>query len=122
MKSPQPHTRAQWAAAEELAKQYLIRHDWSILGTNWFLRDGELDIIAYDGIAVVFIEVKSRTSTSRGAARESLSPLKQMRFRRSGLLWAHIHGLPEGTYRFDFIALQKQRESWRLEHYKNIEL
>ena len=86
------------------------------------MRGGEIDIVALDDGQVVFIEVKSRTSHTRGHSRESLSRLKILRFVRSGSLWAHLHKLPEGAYRYDFIALQRGRESWKLEHYKNIEV
>ena len=55
------------------------------------MRGGEIDIIALDSQQIVFIEVKSRTSRTRGHARESLSHLKILRFVRSGTLWAHLH-------------------------------
>ena len=86
------------------------------------MRGGEIDIIALDRQQIVFIEVKSRTSRTRWLARESLSRIKMFRFRRSGGIWAHLHSISEGGYRYDFIALQRGRESWKLEHYKNIEM
>ena len=86
------------------------------------MRGGEIDIIALDKRQIVFVEVKSRTSGVRGFARESLSPQKLLRFKRSGGIWAHLHSISEGGYRYDFIALQRGRESWKLEHYKNIEM
>ena len=98
------------------------KHSYDILDKNWFIRGGEIDLIAYDGERVVFIEVKYRRSNISGTARESLSRIKKYRWYRSGLLWSHIHRLKEGEYQYDFIALQKNKESWRLEHYKNIEI
>ncbi len=107
---------------EEIVDRYLRNKDYDILYRNWYIQGGEIDFVAYDGSRVLFIEVKYRRSSISGMARESLSRTKKHRWYRSGLLWSHIHHLREGEYQYDFISLQKETTSWRLEHYRNIEM
>ncbi len=47
---------------EELAVRFLKKKGYKIIKQNYKTRIGEIDIIARDGNALVFIEVKTRES------------------------------------------------------------
>ena len=65
------------ALGENLAAQYLEKLGYKILERNWhFSRTGEIDIIALDRDALVFVEVKSRKSTAFGHPFEAIDEKK----------------------------------------------
>jgi putative endonuclease len=76
---------------EELAVEHLERLGYRVLARNVRVREGEIDVIAFDGVTIVFVEVKSRrlTSTAAGpvAPLEGLSPRQQARLRRLAAAW-----------------------------------
>jgi putative endonuclease len=71
---------------ESLAARHLERLGFSILARNHRTRFGELDLIAHDGTALVFCEVKTRRSGSR-TPLESIGPAKQRQVRRMASAW-----------------------------------
>jgi putative endonuclease len=50
--------------AEDLAHRYLQRHGYKVVARNYRRRAGrgELDIVAWDGPSLVFVEVKARSN------------------------------------------------------------
>ncbi len=76
--------------AEDLAAQRLTASGWEILERNARTRYGELDIVALDGRALVFVEVKAGREDNRfGPERPILSIdfRKQRRVRRLATAW-----------------------------------
>ncbi len=63
--------------AEELACSDLERRGFEIVETNYRCRWGEIDIIARDGRTLVFVEVRSRRSSSPTNPAESVNQKKQ---------------------------------------------
>ena len=59
------------------------------MARNWRCRYGELDVIATDAVAgaVVFVEVKTRTSDRFGGVEQAVTPQKVRRLRRLAGLW-----------------------------------
>jgi putative endonuclease len=49
---------------ERLAREYLLERGWPILETNWRCGRAEVDIIAKEGEALVFVEVRARREAS----------------------------------------------------------
>jgi putative endonuclease len=86
----QSRTRAQIGAlGEQLAVDHLCALGWRVLERNWRCRYGELDVIAVDpGVgALVFVEVKTRTSDRFGGVEQAVSPDKVRGVRRLAGLW-----------------------------------
>lgn len=86
----QSRTRAQIGAlGEQLVVDHLCALGWRVLERNWRCRYGELDVIAVDpeAAALVFIEVKTRTSDQFGGVAQAVSPDKVRRLRRLAGLW-----------------------------------
>ena len=59
------------------ATKYLKRHGYKIICKNFRCMKGEIDIIAYNKENILFVEVKTRTSTKYGEAREAIDRDKQ---------------------------------------------
>ena len=72
---------------EAVAGRYLKKKGYTILGQNYFCRFGEIDLIARDGGYVVFVEVKTRTSSGFAQAREAVTPAKQRKLRAAASLY-----------------------------------
>ncbi len=97
---------ARGRAAEARAAEYLEERGYRIIGRNVRIgRLGELDLVAYDGEVLVFVEVKARTSARFGLPEEALTPRKRRQILRVAQAYRAIAGLEEGPCRFDVIAL-----------------
>lgn len=93
------------AFGEDLACNYLESKGYRILERNFNCKVGELDIIAMEGDNLVFIEVKSRTSTGYGNPSEAVSYTKQKRIVKAALFFMTKHKLFDYMSRFDVIEV-----------------
>jgi putative endonuclease len=76
------------AIGEQLAADHLERLGYEIVERNFRTRHGELDIIAYNGEALVFVEVKSRRfGPDGGMALEAVRPHKQRQVKKMAFSW-----------------------------------
>lgn len=66
-------------AGEDLAARFLTESGLTIITRNYRCSKGEMDIIARDGEALVFIEVRTRRSSYRGWGEETITQLKARR-------------------------------------------
>lgn len=106
----------QWLGrcAEELVATRFAASGWEIVEKNARTRHGELDLVALDGDALVFVEVKAgRTGSSFGPERPILAidARKQRRVRRLATAWlAERRELPRYTdIRFDAVGVTFDR-------------
>jgi len=60
---PMPNRRKQGDDGEIIAIQYLQKHDYEIVETNYTIQGGEIDIVAKLDGKYIFIEVKFRTNS-----------------------------------------------------------
>ncbi len=90
--------------AENRAERLLAAAGLRILRRNYRCRHGEIDLIALDGNALVFVEVRSRGRQDFGNAAESITLAKQRR-----IIAAARHYLAELPHmpacRFDVVTL-----------------
>lgn len=87
---------------ERQAAAFLEKRGYQILEYNYRCRRGEIDLIARDGLYLVFIEVKYRKSGDTGTALDAIGPKKAVRVRRVAEFYLYAHGYPEETAcRFD---------------------
>lgn len=87
---------------------------WEIVERNARTRFGELDIVALDGPALVFVEVKAgREGAAFGPERPVLAvgPRKQLRIRRLATAWmAERRDVPSyADIRFDAVGVTFDR-------------
>ena len=58
---------------EDLAYQFLIEQGYKVIERNFRIRGGEIDIIAFDGKTLVYVEVKTRTQKIFGEPEEAVN-------------------------------------------------
>jgi len=61
---------------EDIAHQFLLENGYKIINRNWVFAKKEIDIIAFKDEYLVFIEVRTRTSSNWEHPRESITPKK----------------------------------------------
>ncbi|GGK28007.1 UPF0102 protein [Pilimelia terevasa] len=98
-------TRALGATGEAMAAAYLTRAGMTILDRNWRCPAGEIDLVARDGPAVAFVEVKTRRGTGYGTPAAAVDPRKAARLRRLGARWLAATALRPPVVRFDVVAI-----------------
>jgi len=106
---------------ETQARRFLERNGWVILETNWHCRYGEIDLIARDGPALVFVEVKARRRRSFGLPEEAITPAKRRRLLRSAWTYLEENSLQAAEWRVDVVAMEGRpgRDPARLDHYRD---
>ncbi|QHC59085.1 YraN family protein [Rathayibacter sp. VKM Ac-2760] len=90
---------------EEIAVAHLRERGFEILDRNWRVREGELDIVAREGVALVVVEVKTRSSTRFGLPVEAITRVKGQRLRRLAYAWAHAHDQRWQHLRIDAVGI-----------------
>jgi putative endonuclease len=97
----------QWG--EELAAKYLVEHGMVILDRNWRTSAGEIDIVARDVDALVFVEVKTRRGSVFGDPAESVTTYKTRRLRTLAAQWLAITRVRPSQVRFDMVKVMVNR-------------
>lgn len=106
---------------EDVAAEHLERLGWVILDRNWRGSGGELDLVGYDGLNVIAVEVKTRSSEYFGHPLEAISPEKVRRLHRLLFQWLREHESPIRIYRVDAIGIvMNDLGEARIEHVKAI--
>ncbi|MFV0251727.1 MAG: YraN family protein [Beutenbergiaceae bacterium] len=106
---------------ERDAAGWLRRSGMEILDTNWRCRYGELDIVARDRDTLVFVEVKTRTSTAYGHPAEAVTGVKLARLRRLATAWLQQHSQHASAIRIDVIAvLSPAGQDPMIEHLRGV--
>ena len=90
---------------ESLAVKYLKGLGYKILEQNYKTHMGELDIIAKDKDRIVFVEVKSRSTLSKGFGREAVTQDKIRHLRSSATMYLKSKKLLDEKIRFDIIEI-----------------
>lgn len=111
---------------EEKASKFLEKQGYKIIERNFKKRYEEIDIIAIDSSekspVLVFIEVKTRTSSKFGSPLEAITYWKLKSLIKAAQYYKLTHrNLPDGL-RIDAISVKLgyDGESEEIEHIKNI--
>jgi putative endonuclease len=117
----------QWLGAEgeAIAARYLVAHGCRIVARNYRYHRNEIDIIAFEGDVLCFIEVKTRASLGKGHPAESVTLKKRQEIIRAASGYLATRPDPWITCRFDVISIHALRLDertildYRIEHIKN---
>ena len=114
-----PSTHQQGQRGEERAIAYLCACGYSVIERNFRCRFGEIDIIARDGDALAFVEVRTRSDGRRGTALETVTPAKQRRIARVADYYLSVRNLHFALCRFDVLGITGEhvelvRDAFRL--------
>lgn len=98
---------------EELAADYLKRQGYNIVAANFTLPVGrslrgvvvnaEIDLVAYDGATLCFIEVKTRASDWFAPPQVNVDLRKRRQIARAARNYRRLFGLEDCVYRYDIV-------------------
>ena len=91
--------------AEQLATDRLMQMGYRIADRNYRCRFGEIDIIAWDGDCLAFVDVRSHRSIDFGSPGESISLHKQSRLKLTAQTYLSEKQLHEADCRFDAVEV-----------------
>jgi putative endonuclease len=92
-------------SGEELACRFLKKKGYKILEKNYRGRLGEIDVVAREGGCLVFVEVKTRSTTSHGHPLESIDSRKQRQLAKAAGEYLADCGDEEQLCRFDAVSV-----------------
>jgi putative endonuclease len=90
---------------EQMAVQFLRHRGYRIAQQNYRCRVGEVDIIAWDGPTLVFIEVKTKGQTTFGAPQAMVDTHKQKKIVHVAMVYVQEQRLQDTNLRFDVVAI-----------------
>ena len=96
-------------AGEAAAEAILLSRGLEIDGTNFRVREGEIDVICRSGDQFVFVEVKTRRTGTFGIPEESLYPVKAGRLITAAQAYLEQLGQPDADWRIDLLAIEMDR-------------
>ena len=95
---------------ERIAERHLVARGLTVVDRNWRCPLGEIDLVLRDGDETVFVEVKTRTSTTYGHPLEAITVAKLARLRRLAAAWCEAHP-GAGRIRIDAVAVVAPRRA-----------
>jgi len=121
--TPVMKTQQRGQTGEDAAAVFLKKNGYKIIERNWrpgnALR-GEVDCIAWHGKTLCFVEVKARTSTTKGAPQEAVTPAKQRQLSRLANAYVSLNRLVDVPCRFDVVEVWlDDNNAPRLAHRRN---
>ncbi|HKP39251.1 MAG TPA: YraN family protein [Pyrinomonadaceae bacterium] len=112
--APAPHFEL-GRRGEALALEHLEQAGYQIVAANFILPIGrnlrdavvnaEIDIVAYDGPTLCFVEVKTRASDDFAAPQVNVDLRKRRQIARASLAYRRMLGLMDAKYRYDIVTV-----------------
>jgi len=91
---------------EEKALRFLKKKGYRILGTNYFCREGEIDIVARQGEYLAFIEVRTKSDLEFGTPEESITPAKMRRLQKAAYHYLYHQDKTPDLWRIDVVVVE----------------
>ena len=105
---------------EQIALEFLKNKGYEPLGMNVRTPFGEIDVVAMQKETTVFIEVKTRATSSLGPPYLNVTREKQMHLIRNALCYLKRRGLVNSDWRIDVVSI-KLNDRYELESSELIE-
>jgi putative endonuclease len=96
---------------EDMAHRYLRRRGCTIVARNYrpSAGAGEIDLVAWHGDRIVFVEVKTRSGAEHGEPERAVDVEKQESLRHAARNYARRAGIPWARTRFDIVSVVLER-------------
>src|SRR5215813_9580860 len=116
---------------EAFAAAYLEQHGYRLVAANFTLPIGrsrrdavvtaELDLVAYDGPVLCFVEVKTRKSDWFASPEANVDKHKRRQIARAAREYRQMFGIQDEPYRYDVVTvvLGEDATSPQIELFKN---
>lgn len=107
---------------ESLAKRYLEERGYRIIDMNVKTSFKEIDLVAMLDNDLVFVEVKTRTSSAFGEASDAILGKKLKNFQKAISIYLEKTEIKYKDIRADFIAIDidRMKKSARVQHFKDV--
>src|SRR5262245_42468946 len=92
---------------ESAASEFLRKRGYRILERNCRTRLGEMDIVAEEGGALVFVEVKARRGDRFGGPHGAVGWKKQQQLIRVASYYMAEHRIQNRNCRFDLVLISE---------------
>tara|TARA_B100000809_G_scaffold139329_2_gene136959 strand:+ start:3361 stop:3723 length:363 start_codon:yes stop_codon:yes gene_type:complete len=102
---------------EGLAKEYLEKLGYEVVASNWRERKFEIDLIAIDNQEIVFVEVKTRSTSFFGNPEEAVTLKKQQHLINGADFYIQENEI-DLECRFDIIAIILNSNQEEVKHIK----
>jgi putative endonuclease len=114
-------SQASGRRGEDLAHRYLRRLGFIVVARNYRLAagDAEADLIAWEGEALVLVEVKTRESGAYGPPERAVGEEKLRHMLRVAREYTRKTGTPWERVRFDVVTVVLAR-SPQITHYRGV--
>ncbi len=106
---------------EQFAAAYLEQLDYKLVAANFSLPVGrnrlgntisaEIDLVAYDGPTLCFVEVKTRSSDWFAPPQVNVDRRKRRQVARAAHAYRQMFGLQDQPYRYDVVTVVLSPES-----------
>lgn len=105
---------------EDIAAKFLRKKGYRIIERNFRCKKGEIDIVASEGDSLVFVEVKTRSTTKFGEPEEAVNPDKMHHLHRTAYIYLRKNKLRPGeiTVRFDVVSIVADWNTKKVESIK----
>ena len=121
---PKPAHLLTGERGEDAAFFHLRERGYTVVARRWTSARvrGDLDLVAWDGDTLVFVEVKTRTARDLAPAETAVDRDKQTQLRRLARAW--IRQLPRRYqervgFRFDVVSVYMVGQWPEVEHFRN---
>ena len=106
---------------EAYAAEFLHKQGYSILARNYRTPYGEIDLVAQQHERLVFVEVKTRSSSAFGYPEEAITPQKRQHLYDAAILYVQEHHW-EKDWQIDVVAILRTDANAQpqLVHFENI--
>lgn len=113
-------SRAEGMQGEARVARYLREQGYTLAAHGYHSRFGEIDLIAWDGPVLCFVEVKTRTNVDMALPREYVTLQKQNKLRKTAMLYLAEKQL-DCCARFDVAEVYAEHgfEEVHIEYIKN---
>jgi putative endonuclease len=98
---------------EDMAHRYLQQHGCTVVARNYRppASSGEIDLVAWEGDRLVFVEVKTRATDEFGQPDSAVDEEKRERLAWAAAEYARRAGVAWERTRFDIVSVLLNRES-----------
>ena len=98
-------------SGEALAAKFLRQEGLRILAVNYWTKAGEIDIVAKEGDTLVFVEVKTRSTTHVARPEQAVTKKKQRTINRVAEQYMRNNGLLHKVKaRFDIVSIARNEQ------------
>ena len=103
---------------EQLAVDFLLKHNYDIVERNYRFEKAEVDIIAQKDDILAIVEVKTRSTVDFGDPQDFVKPKQIKNLVKAVNEYVTVNDL-DVEVRFDIIAIVKEGKGYTIEHLEN---